>query len=54
MKKQIKSVNDLKESVNEINSIITNHNLEVENIKQNQSELKDDLWYYIADQIKII
>ncbi|AZB35869.1 hypothetical protein EG351_21305 [Chryseobacterium bernardetii] len=51
-KKQIKSVNDLKESVNEINSIITNHNLEVENIKQNQSELKDDLWYYIADQIK--
>lgn len=51
-KKQIKSVNDLKEYVNEINSIINNHNLEVENIKQNQSELKDDLWYYIADQTK--
>lgn len=51
-RKQIKSINGLKQSVDEINSIINTHNLEVDNIKQNQSELEDDIWNYIADQVK--
>jgi len=51
-RKQIKSISNLKESVDEINSIIHSHNLEVDNIKQNQSELKGDVWNYIADQVK--
>lgn len=51
-RKQIKSISNLKELVDEINSIIHNHNLEVDNIKQNKSELKDDVWNYIADQVK--
>ncbi|WP_114821487.1 AAA family ATPase [Chryseobacterium sp. KLBC 52] len=51
-RKQIKSISNLKELVDEINSIIHKHNLEVDNIKQNKSELKDDVWNYIADQVK--
>ncbi len=51
-RKKIKSINDLKQYVKEINSIINTHNLEVDNIKQNQSELKDDVFNYIADQVK--
>lgn len=51
-RKQIKSINNLKDLVDEINSIIHKHNLEVDNIKQNKSELKDDVWNYIADQVK--
>ncbi|WP_426477675.1 AAA family ATPase [Chryseobacterium sp. CBSDS_008] len=51
-RKQIKSISNLKDLVDEINSIIHNHNLEVDNIKQNKSELKNDVWNYIADQVK--
>ncbi|MGR3854170.1 AAA family ATPase [Chryseobacterium indologenes] len=51
-RKQIKSISNLKELIDEINSIIHKHNLEVDNIKQNKSELKDDVWNYIADQVK--
>lgn len=50
--KQIESISNLKELVDEINSIIHSHNLEVDNIKQNQSELKDDVWSYIVDQVR--
>ncbi|WP_407518468.1 AAA family ATPase [Elizabethkingia anophelis] len=50
---QTKSINNLKTLIDEINSIISTHNLEVDNIEQSKSELTSEIWNYIASQVNI-
>ncbi|MCE4064020.1 AAA family ATPase [Chryseobacterium gleum] len=51
-RKKIISIYNVESLIIEINKIITDHNLEVEFLDNNKNELKNEIWNYIANQVK--
>ncbi len=51
-KKKLESLESLKIEIERVNEIIRIHNEEVDNIKVNQQNLKDEIWKYISHQVK--
>ncbi|MGV4413962.1 AAA family ATPase [Chryseobacterium sp. T1] len=51
-KKKLESLESLKIELEKINEKIRTHNEEVDNIKQSQQELTNEIWKYISHQVK--
>lgn len=51
-KKKLETLEFLKIEIEKVNKNIRIHNEEVDNIKQNQQELTDEIWKYISHQVK--
>lgn len=51
-KKKLESLESLKIELEKINEKIRTHNEEVNNIKQSQQELTNEIWKYISHQVK--